>query len=419
MAKTVVLGAGVVGVACAYYLARAGREVLVLERQAQAGLETSFANAGLLTPGHAVPWAGPDVPLKMLKWLSREDAPLRFRLFADPAQWRWLLRFLGNCTRARFETHAARLIELALYNQSLLRELRSAAALDDDVHAPGLLHIFDDARVFDAARTHAAFMTRHGVAQHPLDTAACLRIEPALARCAYPIAGAIHTPDDACGDALKFTQGLARHAAERGVEFRYGCTIRGLALAGDAVRGVHTDAGELPAEAVVLSLGSYSPALARQAGLRLPVHPLKGYSVTVPLSDPGRVPSVSLYEERHKIGVSRLGDRLRAGGTAEFARFDTSLNAVRGRALLDALQALVPAGLDLARTTHWAGLRPMSPDGMPILGPSGAGGLYLATGHGTLGWTLACASGKVLADLLCGRTPQVEAGAFDLQRFHP
>ena len=417
MAKTVVLGAGVVGVACAYYLARAGREVLVLERQPQAGLETSFANAGLLTPGHAVPWAGPDVPLKMLKWLGREDAPLRLRLFADPAQWRWLLRFLGNCTRARFEAHAALLIELALYNQSLLDTLRAAVALDDDVHVPGLLHIFADARGFAAAQSHAAFMARHGVAQHALDAAACLRIEPALARCAYPIAGGIHTPDDACGDALKFSQGLARHAAELGVAFRYGCTVQGLTLEHGALRGVRTDTGEVPAEAAVLSLGSYSPALARQVGLRLPVHPLKGYSVTVPVADPALVPTVSLYEERHKIGVSRLGQRLRAGGTAEVARFDTAINPVRGRALLTALQALVPKGLALGEAEHWAGLRPMSPDGMPILGHSGVAGLYLATGHGTLGWTLACASGKVLADLMCGRAPEVEAGAFGLQRF--
>ncbi len=417
MAKTVVLGAGVVGVATAYYLAKAGHEVVVIEQQSQAGLETSFANAGLLTPGHAVPWAGPGFPAKMLKWLGREDAPLRFRLHADPAQWRWLWQFLRNCTRRRFEEHAKRLIDLALYSMALLEELRRNHEIDYDGASTGLLHIFHDPGEFEASLQHAQFMTGQGVDQHPVDSQECIRLEPALEHCSYAIAGGIHTPRDECGDAMKFSQELAAIAAGMGAEFRYNCRVHRLVGEGGRVSRLETQSGPISADAVILCAGSDSTAMARQLGFRLPVHPIKGYSVTVPVLDAPAAPRVSLYEEKNKIGVSRLGDSVRAGGTAEFAGFDASVNPVRGEALLAALRGVTPAGLDLDQASHWAGLRPMSPDGMPIMGESPLRGLLLNTGHGTLGWTLACASGKALADLLSERTPEVDMSGFQLTRF--
>ncbi len=417
MARVVVLGAGVVGVTTAYYLGQAGHEVTVVERQPAAGLETSFANAGLLTPGHAVPLAGPGVPWKTLKWLGRVDAPLRFRLFADPAQWRWLLAFLGNCTHARFDANTRRLAALALYSNALLAQLRERTGIQYDGAAAGLLHIFDNEHAYRAALPHARFMSELGVSQLPVTRAECLSLEPALEASRQPIVGGIHTPGDESGDAMRFSQALAGLAAQGGVTFRHGCTVQELVHDGTRITVVHTDQGPLQADWVVLSLGSYSTAMARPLGLRLPVHPVKGYSVTIPVEPDAPAPRMSLYDEAHKIGISRLGDRLRAGGTAEFARFDTSIDPRRAHALEQAVEALVPTGLRRAETSRWAGLRPMTPDGMPLLGRTSIANLLLNTGHGTLGWTLACASGQVMADLIEGRAPEVDAEGFSLDRF--
>lgn len=417
MARVVVLGAGVVGVTTAYYLGQAGHEVTLVERQPEAGLETSFANAGLLTPGHAVPLAGPGVPWKTLKWLGRVDAPLRFRLFADPAQWGWLLAFLRNCTQARFEAHTRRLAALALYSNDLLAQLRERTGIQYDGAAAGLLHIFDDENAYRDALPHARFMSELGVSQLPVSRAECLALEPALANSHTHIVGGIHTPGDESGDAMRFSQALAQLATQGDVTFRHGCTVRELVHDGRRIAAVHTDQGMLEADWVVLSLGSYSTAMARPLGLRLPVHPVKGYSVTIPVAPDAAAPRMSLYDEAHKIGISRLGDRLRAGGTAEFARFDTSVDPRRARALEQAVEELVPTGLQREQTSRWAGLRPMTPDGMPILGRTPIANLLLNTGHGTLGWTLACASGQVMVDIIEGRAPAVDVEGFSLARF--
>ena len=394
--KVIVLGGGVVGVACAWYLAHAGHEVTVIERQPGAGLETSFANGGQICAGHAAPWAKPSVLPRILGWLGREDAPLLFRPRASWAQWRWGLGFLRECLPGRFERHSRTLVALARYSRECLRALRSELGLRYDHLERGILHFATRERDLEA-------MAREPGARDKLKSAAaCLALEPALAHSADPVVGGIYDPDDESGDACRFTQELARVAASRGVSFRFGTSVSGLEVEGDLVKG--------EADAYVVALGSYSPLLLAPLGIRIPVYPLKGYSVTLPLgpAELDAAPSVSLTDEARKIVISRLGNRLRAAGTAELAGYDTSINPVRCAAIARRLRELFPALGAVTTVENWAGLRPATPNNVPVIGRTKLRNLFLNTGHGTLGWTLACGSGSALADLISGRRPQVD-----------
>ena len=415
--RVIVLGAGVVGTAVAWYLAKAGHDVTVVERREAAGLETSFANGGQISPCHAEPWANPSVLPKMLKWLGRDDAPLVFRWNRfDPALWAWGLSFLANCTPGRTATNLERALRVALYSRGCLQALRAETGIEYDQRLKGILHVYRDPGEFAHARAAAARMRASGLARDDKDPAACVAIEPALAPVADQLAGGIHTPDDESGDAHKFTQALAALAMAKGVTFLTGQSVTGFGRQGGRIATVFTDHGTLSADAVVMALGSYSPLVARHLGLRLPIVPAKGYSITVPVDGHAGAPTVSITDDEHKLVFSRLGERLRVAGTAEMAGWNPDLTP-RWRVVMEHARRLFPDGGDYTRAEPWAGLRPVTPDSVPILGKSPIANLWLATGHGTLGWTMACGTGRLIADLISGRTPEIDLSGLGLDRF--
>lgn len=417
--RVIVLGAGVVGVASAWYLAADGHDVTVVDRQPAPARETSHANGGQISVSHAEPWAGPAAWRRILRWIGREEAPLLWRLRADPAQWAWGLRFLGQCTAERARANIGAIVRLGLASRSALQALRRDLALDYDHLERGILHFYTDPAEFEHALPQAALMREFGCERLPKTAGECLAIEPALAASSVPIVGGTYTPADESGDACRFTEALAQRAAARGVVFRYDTTVRALVSEGGRVAGVHLAGGEtLRGDLTVLALGSYSPLLARPLGLRLPVYPAKGYSATIPLPEGisgEAAPVTSLTDDGHKLVFSRLGQRLRIAGTAEFNGYDTGLNEARCQALLRRVHAVFPALAGLPGVEFWAGLRPATPGNVPLVGPARPG-LMLNTGHGTLGWTLACGSGRLLADLVAGRDPGLDPSPYGGQQ---
>ena len=369
--KVIVVGAGVVGTAAAWYLAEAGHQVTVVERREGAGLETSFANGGQISACHAEPWANPSVLPNMLKWLGREDAPLIFRWRRwDPALWAWGLRFLVNCTPWRARINTERTLRVALYSRRCLQELRAATGLEYDQRTAGILHVYRDPKEFAHACAAAAVMRRHGLDRRVQTPEQCVAIEPALAAARHCLAGGIHTPEDESGDAHKFTQRLAALASERrGVEFVTCTRVDGLEKDGDRIAAVLTDRGRLTADAYVVAMGCWSPLLLRPLGLNLPIVPAKGYSITVPIAGHAGAPQVSITDDEHKMVFSRLGDRLRVAGTAEMAGWDPTLVELRWRVILERARTLFPDGGDWSQAEPWAGLRPVTPTACRCWGP--------------------------------------------------
>lgn len=408
--KVLVLGAGVVGTTSAWYLNQAGHQVTVLDRQAAAGLETSFANGGQISVSHAEPWANPHVFSRLLRWLGREDAPLRWRWRADPAQLAWGLRFLRECLPGRTRDNIAAIVGLALYSRQRLQALRERLALDYDQQTRGILHIYTDAREYALAVEAARLMRQCGLDREPVDVAACLKIEPALADAWQLLVGGDYTPSDESGDAHRFTQRLAAEAAQAGVDFRYATTVDRIATAGGRVAGVLASQGEaselFTADAYVVALGSHTPLLLRPLGLRPPIYPAKGYSATLTLADPAAAPCVSITDDERKLVFSRLGNRLRIAGTAEFNGYNLALNEVRCQALIARTQQLFPRLQVAGEPAFWCGLRPATPSNVPLIGRTRYANLWLNAGHGTLGWTMACGSAAALTDLLGGRRPE-------------
>ena len=398
--RVAVLGAGVIGVSSAWYLARAGHEVTLVDRQPEAGMETSFANGGQISAGHAEPWAKPSVLPKVLRWLGREDAPLLFRPRADLAQWMWGLRFALECIPGRFERNRRQLAGLASYSRDSLIELRAETGLQYHQLSRGILRFCTEQADFDALAAHGETKT----------AAECLAIEPALRDSRTPVVGGVYTPQDESGDAHEFTLQLAQRAEALGVRFLRGTTVEGMEIAGGRVVAARAGGRRLEADAFVVSLGSYSPLLLAHLGISIPVYPLKGYSITIALSPEAaaRAPTVSLTDEAHKLVMSRFGDRLRCAGTAELTGYDTSVNETRCAAILKRIEQLFPALAGAGEVTRWAGLRPATPNNVPVIGRTRFANLYLNTGHGTLGWTLAAGSGRALADLVSGRQPGVD-----------
>jgi D-amino-acid dehydrogenase len=408
--RVVVLGAGLTGVTSAWYLAEAGHEVTVLERRSAPALETSFANGGQISVSHPEPWANPGAPLQILRWLGREDAPLKFRPRRDPNQWLWGIRFLLECLPGRSEKNAGAIAALSLYSRARLQELRRATGIDYDCLTRGILHLFFDRASLSRAEPRARLLRGYGMQVEVLDRRGCLEVEPALAGCRDTLLGALYAPQDESGDACKFTQALAQHGAARGVGFRFATTIAGLETQDGSITGVALrdadGAATVRADAYVVCMGSYGPPLLAPLGERLPIYPVKGYSVTLALAEPAAAPRVSITDESRRIVCSRLGSRLRAAGTAELAGYDTSINAARCRAILERARELFPDAADQGEPQFWAGLRPATPSNLPIIGRSRYGNLYYNTGHGTLGWTLACGSARALADIVAGRRPE-------------
>jgi D-amino-acid dehydrogenase len=408
--KIIVLGAGVVGVTGAWYLAAAGHEVTVIERRDAAGLETSFANGGQISAGHAEPWAKPSVVPKILRWLGREDAPLLFRPRADLAQWEWGVRFLLECFPGRFQRHSRTLAVLAGHSRERLRALRAELGIRYDHLERGILQFATNERDLEALAHHAEEMQSLGIRREVKSAGEVFALEPALRGSRDRVLGGVYDPKDESGDAHRFTVELARHAAAKGVVFRFNGDVAAIEASGGQVSGVRFRNGETTsADAYVVSLGSYSPLLLAPLGIRIPVYPLKGYSITLPLgpAEAAAAPSVSLTDEAFKLVISRLGDRLRVAGTAELTGYDTTVNTVRCAAIAERVRHLFPALSEVTAGDYWTGLRPATPNNVPVIGRTRLNNLYLNTGHGTLGWTLACGSGSVLADLVSGRKPAV------------
>jgi D-amino-acid dehydrogenase len=409
--RVIVLGAGVVGTASAWYLARRGHEVSVVDRQGAAGLETSFANGGQISASHAEPWAEPGVPAKLAQWLGQEDAPLVFHPRAEWRQWAWGARFLFECLPFRNRENTRQILALALYSLDALRELRRETAIEYDQLARGILAFHTDEAAFERAVAQAERMRRFGATREVRTAEECIAIEPALRHAADRIVGGIHTPGDESGDACKFTQALARLAAEHGVRFEYGRTIKRLEVEGARVRCVvladaaGRDDG-IVADAYVVALGSYSPLALAPLGISIPVYPLKGYSITVPLEADDEAPTVSLSDVEHKLVFSRLGDRLRVAGTAEMDGYNTDVNDIRCEAIARRTFDLFPGAGRPAQAEYWTGLRPATPSNVPCVGRTRFPNLFLNTGHGTLGWTMACGSGRAIADIVSGRMPE-------------
>ena len=406
--KVLVLGSGVVGVTSAWYLAQAGHEVIVIDRQPGAGLETSFANAGQVSPGLSAPWAGPDTPKKAFLWLMMRHRPLVFWPVPDRQLIDWVTRFLGNCNAEAYARNKQRMVRLAEYSRDRLRDLRTTTGITYDEGQRGLLQLFRTQKQADGSGDDTAVLDRLSVPYTILDQAGCIAQEPALARVSDKFVGGLRLPGDETGDAHLFTQRLAALAEAAGVVFRYGTAVDRLIVEAGRISGVVTSAGVLTADSYVMALGSYSPALLRAAGIGLPVYPVKGYSITMPVADVTEAPVSTVMDETFKVAITRLGDRIRVGGTAELAGYSNTLREPRRRTLVHSVTDLFPHGGDVARAQFWTGLRPMTPDGPPVVGPTKVANLWLNTGHGTLGWTMSCGSGALLADLISGRRPNIE-----------
>jgi len=415
--KVIVLGAGVIGITSAWYLRQAGHEVSVVDRQFLPGLETSFANGGQISVSHAEPWANPHAISQIIRWLGREDAPLLFRLRADAAQWRWGARFLVECLPWRTRRNIAAILKLALYSRAAIKTLRAETGIQYDHAERGILHFFTAQAPFEAACAAVQVMNEFGCGRTIKTPREIVTIEPALEHALPDIVGGDHAAEDESGDACAFTQRLATRCFSAGVEFLPRKTIVALDVQAGAFSGVKVldaDGSQsiLKADACVVALGSYSPRMLRSLGLGLAVYPVKGYSLTIPVDDPNAAPRVSLTDDEHKLVFSRLGGRLRVAGTAELNGYDNSMNPVRINAIRKRVEALFPRAGDFRAATSWCGLRPATPSNLPYVGATRYRNLFLNTGHGTLGWTLACGSGRLLADLISGRAPEVDPAPY-------
>ncbi|MBD3655151.1 MULTISPECIES: D-amino acid dehydrogenase [Marinobacter] len=407
-----VMGAGVVGVTTAWYLRKAGHDVTVVDRQALAGVETSYANGGQISVSHAEPWANPSAPLKVLKWLARPDAPLLFKPRLDPYQWRWALAFLKECTTARSAHNIRQMVNLGTYSRSCLQAVRKDAGIEYDHLEKGILHFYTNPAEFEAALEPARIMRELGCDRQVIDRNRAVELEPALAPVRDRIAGGTYTPEDESGDARRFTQNLAARCAEAGVEFRYGTEVLGFDHARDRILGVNIlkdgHHETLRADSYVLSLGSFSAILARKLGIFLNIYPAKGYSITVPVKDEAAAFKVSLTDDEYKLVFSRLGDRIRVAGTAELNGYSRELNPTRCRAIVRRSAEIMPDAARWDEAEFWTGLRPATPSNVPYIGKSHYGNLFLNTGHGTLGWTHSCGSAAAITDIICGRRPEVD-----------
>ena len=412
-----VLGSGVVGTTSAYYLARQGFEVTVIDRQPAVAEETSHANAGQISPGYASPWAAPGVPFKAIKWMLQKHAPLAIKPTADIHQYLFMARMLRNCTAARYAVNKERMVRLSEYSRDCIDELRIETGIEYEGRQQGLTQLFRTQAQLDGAAKDIEVLEQMGVPYELLDRNTLTNAEPGLASSVHKLVGGLRVPNDQTGDCLLFTQRIAEMARELGVEFRFNQKIERLEYAGDRLNGVWVDGQLLTADNYVLALGSFSPQMLAPLGIKAPIYPLKGYSITVPITDPARAPVSTMLDETYKVALTRFDNRIRVGGMAEIRGYDLKIDPRKGDTLKMIVNDLFPGAADTTNIDLWTGLRPATPDGTPIIGPTRYRNLFLNTGHGTLGWTMACGSGRLLADLLAKKKPQISTEGLAISRY--
>lgn len=414
--RILIMGAGVVGVAGAYFLARDGHEVTVVDRQPHPANETSFANAGLIAPGHSYAWASPQAPVILLKSLWRDDQAFRLKLTPDPYMWLWCLKFLGQCTTERAALNTSRKLRLAVYSQKMLHAVVQHTGVKFDCRSEGCLYLYRDAAALERGALKTKILADGGQRFEVVDGKRAAEIDPIFAPVRDKIAGGIFCPTDESGDVNMFTRGLADFCRrELGVSFELGATIQGFRIAGGKIEQVVTDKGALTADLYVLSLGSFSSVVARKAGVYLPIYPVKGYSVTIPIGPEHEAPSIGGVDEQNLVAWARLGDRLRLTATAEFAGYDANHHPADFATMFKAAKDLFPQGGDYAKPTYWAGLRPMTPEGTPIFGYARLDNFFMNTGHGHMGWTMACGAGRIAADLIAGRQAEIDLAGMTMR----
>jgi D-amino-acid dehydrogenase len=416
--KVIVMGAGVIGVTTAWYLSKAGCEVVVLDRQQGPGLETSYANAGELSYGMTSPWAAPGIPMKALKWLFMKRRPLFIWPLISPTMWVWGARMLANCTEEAYARNKSRMVRISNYSRDVLPDLIAETGIRYDGRSQGTLQLFRTEKQLKGSKADQEVLAEYDSPFEVLDPDGCVAVEPALAAVREKFVGGLRLTADRTGDCRMFTIALAGKCAERGVEFHYGQTIREIVVENGRVIGVDADpVGRVTGDAYVCALGSFAPSVLNPVGLRLPVYPVKGYSVTLPVTDDARAPQSTIMDETHKVAITRLGDRIRVAGQAEIAGYSGRLGPHATDTVRYVVNDLFPGGGDLAKAEGWTGLRPMTPDGTPVLGPTPLPNLFVNTGHGTLGWTMSAGSGRIVADIVTGRVPEVDMAGLTAARY--
>lgn len=417
--RVIVLGSGVIGVTTAWYLARRGASVTVMDRQPGPALETSYANAGQVSPGYSTPWAAPGVPLKALRWMFERHAPLSIRPDGSLYQLRWLVAMLANCSAKRYAINKERMLRLAEYSRDCLRQLRDETGIDYEQRTRGTLQLFRTSEQLAAARRDISVLEKLGIPYELLSANQLGCAEPALSKVQEKLSGGLRLPNDETGDCFLFTQRLADAATQAGVRFEFNRNVDALECVAGRVNAVRSGKETIAADAFVVACGSYSRRLVAPLGLDVPVYPVKGYSLTIPIRDADAAPVSTVLDETYKIAITRFNDRIRVGGMAELAGFDSSLRQHRRETLEMVVKDLFPKAVAMREATFWSGLRPMTPDSTPIVGASDYRNLFLNTGHGTLGWTMACGSGQLIADLVTGYRPAINPIGLDLARYRP
>lgn len=413
----IVMGAGITGIATAWYLRRAGHEVTVIDRAPAAAMETSFANAGQLSYGYTTPWAAPGIPQKAAKWLFKAHSPLIVRPDGSLFQLRWLKQMLDNCTEAAYIRNKDRMVRISEYSRALLQQLEDETGIAYEGRRQGTLQIFRTQQQIDAAAKDMQVLADYGVPYTLLDAAGCAEKEPALAQAGGLVAGGLHLPNDGTGDCHLFTTRLAQMCADAGVVFRYGCAIEHITAEGGRINGIRAGGQTFTADRYVCALGSFSRHLLQQLAIDLPVYPVKGYSLTIPLTDEARAPVSTIIDETYKVAVTRFDHRIRVGGMAELSGYGLKLHPKHRETLELVVNELFPDSGNLAEAAFWSGLRPMTPDSTPVIGATRFDNLYTNTGHGTLGWTMGLGSGKVTADLVGGIRPEIETADLSIARY--
>lgn len=414
--RVIVLGSGVIGVTSAYYLAQQGACVTVLDRQTGPAEETSFGNAGQVSPGYSTPWAAPGIPFKAVKWMFQHHAPLAVNLDGSMWQLQWMAQMLKNCNAQHYAINKERMVRVAEYSRDCLRQLRQDTGIRYENRSKGTLQLFRKDAQLDAVQRDIEVLKESGVEYELLDRDGLARVEPALAAAKDKLVGGLHLPNDETGDCYLFTNALAKLAQEMGVDFQFNQNVEKLLVEGDEIKGVLVNGKVLTADRYVLAFGSYSREFLKPLHLDLPVYPVKGYSLTVPIVDPAMAPQSTVLDETYKIAITRFDQRIRVGGMAELSGFNLGLNQDRRATLEMVTKDLFPGG-DLPQASFWTGLRPMTPDSTPIIGGTRYKNLFLNTGHGTLGWTMACGSGKLISDLVMQQQPEISTEGLSLQRY--